>query len=60
MDKEMWDDYIKKAVKPLRCVCGQNYNEKYDRYRSGFIKQDGLIIWCCCQKCADRGLNRVM
>ena len=63
MDKWLFDKYLEKSVKPLRCICGRehkNMSTTQNKYIGGFIKQNNLIIWCCSKRCADRSLDRVM
>ena len=63
MDKWLFDEYLKQAIKPLRCVCGREYKNMSstgDKYIGGFIKNSNLIIWCCSKRCADKSLDRVV
>jgi len=56
MTKKEFEKELKKAIKPLICICGKKYSGDY---KGGFVSNGNINIWCCCKKCADEIIKKL-
>lgn len=58
MNKEMWFKTLEKCSKPIKCVCGREYNKSMGR-QGGFVTDGVCFIWCCSKRCGQITQNKL-